>query len=168
MAFVSLRIWMSKEAWLDNETNCGQQRKFDQSASEESCKRHWQQSMIQSTEDPIQWDPIYRIFSESWKFAIDWDMKWETGGKMNDEWKGRSDDSTTMMFMQHDSGQVLFNLQRHIQHSWLRHWWIQVDTGWYFWRILCGFKMAETRLFKDQQTHHTWQILSDTAWEKAR
>jgi len=26
--------------------------------------------------------------------------------------------------------------------------------------------MAETRLFKDQQTHHTWQILSDTAWEK--
>jgi hypothetical protein len=34
-------------------------------------KRHWQCSAIQSTEDPLQQGPIYRIFSEPRKFAID-------------------------------------------------------------------------------------------------
>jgi len=131
MTVVSPRLQKSKEAWLNNETSCRHQRKFDWSASKEPCKRHWQHSMIQSTEDPIQQGPI-RYSLNLWNLPLI-EMADEMEGRGEYEWwvhkwKGRSDDPTFMKYKWHDSGQVLSNLWRHIWCSWLRLWRIQADT----------------------------------------
>jgi len=94
MAIISPRLWKSKEAWLGNEISCGHQRKFDWSAS--PWKRHWQCSVIQSTEDPIQ-QGLYIGYSLNLGNLPLIEMADEMGNRGEDEWwvhkwKGRSDD----------------------------------------------------------------------------